>query len=67
MNTFNIKEVSEYLHCSVSLIRKMVANKEIPYFRMGNRLYFKKEIIDTWINNKCIYEVNKTQREGYIE
>ena len=59
MQTFNIKEASEYLHCSVSMVRKMVANSEIPYFRIGNRLYFKKDLIDTWITNKCLKVVNE--------
>ena len=32
--TFNIKELSEYLKCSISGIRKLVRCKRIPYFRI---------------------------------
>lgn len=33
-DTFNIKEISEYLKCSISGIRSLVRNKKIPYFRI---------------------------------
>lgn len=60
--TFNIKEISEYLKCSSSLIRKYVRNKSIPYFRVGNRLFFRKETIDLWIQNQ---ELQNMQQETY--
>ena len=50
--TFNIKEVSEYLKCSVSGIRNLVRNKSIPYYRIGNRLFFRKESIQLWIQSQ---------------
>lgn len=48
----NIKEVAAYLNCSVSMIRKLIYNDEIPRYCIGNRYYFQKEIIDQWIINK---------------
>ncbi len=51
MEILNIKEVASYLHCSISLIRNLVRSGEIPYFRLGNRLFFKKETINFWISN----------------
>ena len=47
----NIKELSEYLNCSISLIRKMVYNNSIPFFKLGNRLMFNRSIINKWITN----------------
>lgn len=49
MEILNIKEVSEYLHCSISTIRKLIRANQIPYFRIGNRLLFNREQIDNWI------------------
>ncbi len=56
---FNIKELANYLHCSESTIRKLVRNKVIPSFRIANRIFFRKNFIDTWVNNQCTnsYEV----------
>lgn len=50
---FNIKELANYLHCSESTIRKLVRNKVIPSFRIANRIFFRKNFIDMWINNQC--------------
>ncbi len=47
----NIKELSEYLHCSVSNIRKMIYANKIPYFRITNRYMFNRSIINKWITN----------------
>lgn len=47
----NIKELSTYLNCSISQIRKMVYENKIPYFRIGNRLMFKCSIINKWIES----------------
>ncbi len=47
--TFNIKELSTYLKCSVSEIRKLVKEKNIPFYRVGRKIYCRKESIDKWI------------------
>lgn len=48
----NIKELSLYLHCSISTIRKLIYSNEIPYFRIGNRYYFNLSMIQKWITNR---------------
>ncbi len=35
---FNIKQIAEYLNCSTSMIRKMINNNEIPYFKIRKKL-----------------------------
>ena len=53
----NVKELTQYLRCSDSTVRKLIKNKEIPNFRIANRIYFKKVLIDMWIQNQCIRSV----------
>lgn len=48
----NIKELSEYLNCSTSTIRKLIYNNEIPYFKIMARYHFNLEVIDKWIISK---------------
>lgn len=48
----NIKELSEYLNCSISTIRKLIYNNEIPYFRIISSYHFSKSLIDKWIISK---------------
>lgn len=48
----NISDLSDYLKVSKSLIRNMVANNEIPHFKIHNRILFRFGIIKEWILNK---------------
>lgn len=56
-DVFNVQELTKYLHCSDSTVRKLIKNKEIPNFRIANRIYFKKALIDMWIQNQYIRSV----------
>lgn len=38
MQVCTVKEIAEYLNCSVSSIRGLVRNKEIPYFRIRKQI-----------------------------
>jgi excisionase family DNA binding protein len=65
--SFNIKEVSNYLKCSISGIRNLVRNKKIPFYRIGNRLFFKKSSIDLWINNQEYSNMKETDYQIKIK
>lgn len=45
----DIQELSGYLKVSVSEIRKLVREKRVPYFRVGNRLRFDLKKINNWL------------------
>ncbi len=62
MEIFTVKEVANYLNCSVSSIRSLVRNKEIPHFRIGSKLNFNKEAVDNWVHNQ---EIQNMQYEEY--
>lgn len=53
----DIKELSIYLKVSISEIRKLVRQKNIPHFRVGNRLRFDLANINIWIEE--LEEKNK--------
>lgn len=48
----NIKETSSYLNCSISLLRKMIYENEIPFLKLHSKYFFKKDILDKWIVSK---------------
>ena len=52
-DVFDVKEAAKYLHCSESTIRKLMRNNKIPSFRIAYRVFFKKELLDLWIENQC--------------
>ena len=44
-----IDDLSEYLNIKKSTLYSMVENKEIPFFRFGRLIRFKKQEIDDWV------------------
>ena len=40
---------ARYLSCSVSTIRRMVGRGEIPHFRLGKLIRFRRSEIDAWL------------------
>lgn len=45
----NIKDLSSYLKISISEIRKLVKQKRIPNFRLGNRIMFDLVEVNKWV------------------
>jgi excisionase family DNA binding protein len=45
----NVQQVAGYLTLSVQTIYGLVHKMEIPNFKRGKRLYFKRTEIDDWI------------------
>ena len=66
MQIFTVKEVSKYLNCSVSCIRTLVRNKQIPFFRIGSKLNFNKEAVDQWIKNQEIQNMQQTNYSSKV-
>ena len=44
-------EAAEYLGISYWLIRKLVREKKIPYYKIESKTLFTKEILDTYIQD----------------
>ena len=65
--TLNIKQVAEYLNCSVSTIRNLVRSKSIPIFHIGNRIYAKKSSLDLWISNQEFNNMQDTEYKTKIK
>ena len=55
---FNIVEVADYLKCSPTTIRRLAKKQRIPFFRIGKKYNFNKKIIDNWIYQQSINNIN---------
>ncbi|MGB9693471.1 MAG: helix-turn-helix domain-containing protein [Fervidobacterium sp.] len=49
---FDVKGLSEYLKVEPSWVYKKVSLKEIPHFKSGKYVRFKKSAIDRWIESQ---------------
>lgn len=56
---FDIKEAMSYLKLGKGTMYSMTMKREIPHYKVGKRLYFRKEELDAWINRGKV----KTQQE----
>lgn len=52
MLRMTVKEAAPYIGSSEYKLREMVNNKEIPHYRIGNRIMFRKEKLDEWIERQ---------------
>ena len=50
--TMGVPGVADYIGCSESMVRKLVRTNEIPFYKLGTKLVFRKSVIDWWISNK---------------
>ena len=46
----NVTQVAEYLSLAKPTIYSLVCKMEIPNYKQGKRLYFKKADIDEWLS-----------------
>ncbi len=49
-----IKQVSEFLQVNERTIYKLAKSGDIPSFKVGGQWRFKKEDINTWIEEKKV-------------
>ena len=68
--TLTMEEVAEYLGISYWLVGQLVRKNELPHFRVGGRILFRKKVIDNFMEEqekiactqryqKIIYRNNK--------
>ena len=46
---FNVDELSEYLGIKKSTLYRMVENGELPHYRIGRLIRFRRDDVDSWI------------------
>lgn len=56
-----IMEVASYLNIKVKTLYAMVSANEIPHYRIGRLIRFRKDEIDTWIETKKVVQVDPEQ------
>jgi len=45
----DINDVAQLTGYSVKYLRMMIASRDIPYYKRGNRLFFNREEIEDWM------------------
>ena len=64
---FTTNELSSYLHVSTQTINKKRKAGELPYFKIGRKVFFRKEKIDLWINNQELKNVQPKDSQTEVK
>ena len=48
-NVLDINDVAELTGYSVKYLRTMIASRDIPHYKRGNRLFFNRDEIEDWM------------------
>lgn len=51
-NLMDINRLSKYLDIKVSTLRAWVSTRQIPFFKLGNLVRFRRSEIDAWIESQ---------------
>ena len=58
-----IEQASHFLNLAVQTIYGFTAKYEIPFFKRGKKLYFRKSELEAWINEGRKKTVNQIKAE----
>ncbi|MCI4667827.1 MAG: helix-turn-helix domain-containing protein [Bacteroidia bacterium] len=47
---FDVKEAAEFLKMKVPTLYGLTSKREIPFFKKGKRIYFKKDELLEWVD-----------------
>ena len=64
LNNQNISEVAEYLSMAKSSIYKMTSERNIPHFKTGKKLLFKRSELDEWLTENKISTHSEIEKEA---
>ena len=45
----NARDAAAYLRCSVSTVRRLAHSGELPHYRLGRMVRFRRSEIDGWL------------------
>jgi len=49
----SLEQVAEYLNVNKFTVYRLLAQKELPAFKVGNQWRFKRELVDAWLTKNA--------------
>lgn len=62
---FNVEEAAMFLGLSESRVRHLVWEKEIPYYKRGTNVFFRKSELEDWMLQDRIPTIDEIEQEAY--
>jgi excisionase family DNA binding protein len=64
LEIMSLKQLCEHYDFNKSFVYKLTSNREIPHYKKGKRLVFKKDEIDAWLLENKVKTMDDLQREA---
>jgi excisionase family DNA binding protein len=63
----DVKQAAEYLRLKITTLYEKTSEKTIPHFKKGNKLYFKRDELQAWVQEGKVstYEEMQSQAASY--
>lgn len=61
---FNLNQAAEYVSLSKSAIYKKTSERNIPHFKQGKKLYFKRSELDDWLTGMKVSTKAEIEKEA---
>ena len=58
----NLNQAAEYVSLSKSAIYKKTSERNIPHFKQGKKLFFKRSELDDWLSQNRIQHMRKLNK-----
>ena len=55
----NVRDTAKFLRVSESIIRRLVREQRIPFFKIEGRYLFSRAVIENWVKELSITPTNK--------
>jgi excisionase family DNA binding protein len=49
---WTVKDLAKYLRCHTSTLYRLVNRGEIPHFRLGSDIRFRRPLIEKWLDKQ---------------
>lgn len=60
----DVNQAATFLKSKVTTLYEKTSTKTIPHFKRGNRLYFKREELEAWIQKGKVKTIDEVQAEA---
>ena len=64
LRPMDVEDASQFLRCSKSHIYKLIHRKEIPYFKRGKTIYFRRRELMEWAFGNRIEAGEEREKNG---
>jgi len=60
----DVKQAAEFLRLKITTLYEKTSEKTIPHFKKGNKLYFKRDELDAWVQQGKVTTTDELESQA---